>query len=111
MITINGSENLTMKGSGKVRINTAIKIYGTGTELPVTIQADFNNVPPHLHQLYMQSMVGSYGNVNVYDNTKDETKPPSNKNNMKKLKEFFSQIWLGFTLAEEYRSKSQWGKW
>lgn len=72
MITINGSENLTMKGSGKVRINTAIKIYGTGTELPVTIQADFNNVPPHLHQLYMQSMIGSYGGVNVYDNTKDD---------------------------------------
>ena len=72
MITINGSENLIMKGSGKVRINTAIKIYGTSTELPITIQADFNNVPPHLHQLYMQSMIGSYGRVNVYDNTKDE---------------------------------------
>lgn len=72
MITINGSENLIMKGSGKVRINTAIKIYGTGTELPITIQADFNNVPSHLHQLYMQSMIGSYGRVNVYDNTKDE---------------------------------------
>ena len=66
----NGS--LTMKGSGKVRINTAIKIYGTNTELPITIQADFNKVPPHLHQLYMQSMIGSYGRVNAYDNTKDE---------------------------------------
>jgi hypothetical protein len=33
---------------------------------------------------------------------------------MKKLiqsvKKFVKDVWLGFTLAEEYRSKSQWGK-
>ena len=80
---------LTMKGSGKVRINTAIKIYGTGTELPITIQADFNNVPPHLHQLYMQSMIGSYGRVNVYDNTKDdESKTIKEKKSGWRLKTF-----------------------
>ncbi len=39
---------LTMKGSGKVQIKTSVKIYGTGTELPVTIEADFNKVPHHL---------------------------------------------------------------
>ena len=93
MITINGSENLTMKGSGKVRINTAIKIYGTGTELPVTIQADFNNVPPHLHQLYMQSMIGSYGGVNVYDNTKDaEPKTIKEKDDRSFLRWLFDTI-------------------
>jgi hypothetical protein len=36
----NDSSHLTMKGSGKVQIKTSIKIYGTGTELPVTIEAD-----------------------------------------------------------------------
>lgn len=30
---------------------------------------------------------------------------------MNRLKQFFSQIWLGFTIAEEYKGKSQWGKW
>jgi hypothetical protein len=30
---------------------------------------------------------------------------------MKKIIKFFNDIWLGFTLAEEYKQKSQWGKW
>lgn len=35
----------------------------------------------------------------------------SNKNNMKRLKEFFSQIWLGFTLSNEFRNNhQQWPK-
>jgi hypothetical protein len=64
---------LTMKGSGKVQIKTSVKIYGTGTELPVTIEADFNKVPHRLHQIYLQSLVSHYTtSVKVYDNTKDE---------------------------------------
>jgi hypothetical protein len=66
----NGS--LTMEGSTKVQINASITIAGTGTELPITIIGDFKDIPPHLHETYMQSMLASYGNVNVYDNTKDE---------------------------------------
>jgi hypothetical protein len=67
----NGS--LTMKGSGKVQIKTSVKIYGTGTELPVTIEADFNKIPHHLHQIYLQSLVSHYNtSVSVYNNTKDE---------------------------------------
>jgi hypothetical protein len=66
----NGS--LTMEGSTKVQINASIAIAGTGTELPITIEGDFKDIPPHLHEIYMQSMLASYGNVNVYDNTKDE---------------------------------------
>jgi hypothetical protein len=58
----NGS--LTMEGSGKVQIKTSIKIYGTGTELPVTIEADFNNIPHNLHYLYYQSLVSNY-NTNI----------------------------------------------
>ena len=64
---------LTMKGSGKVQIKTSVKIYGTGTELPVTIEADFNKIPHHLHQIYLQSLVSHYNtSVSVYNNTKDE---------------------------------------
>ena len=78
MITIsNDSSYLTMKGSGKVYIKTSIKIYGTGTELPVTIEADFNNIPHNLHQIYYQSLVSQYNTSwNVYDNTKDEEQEP-----------------------------------
>ena len=64
---------LTMKGSGLVTINTSIKIYGTGTELPIKIVADFNNVPHNLHSLYFQSLTYQYNtSVDVYNNTKED---------------------------------------
>ena len=67
------SNSITMEGSTKVQINASITIAGTGTELPITIEGDFKDIPPHLHETYMQSMLASYGgSVNVYDNTKDE---------------------------------------
>ena len=75
-ITIsNDSSHLTMKGSTKVTINASQTIVGTGTILPIQIIADFKDIPPHLHQLYMQSMWASYGSVNVYDNTDDDKEP------------------------------------
>jgi hypothetical protein len=74
-----------MKGSGKVRINTSIKIYGTGTELPVTIEADFNKIPHNLHQIYYQSLVHQYNTSwNVYDNTKEDDKEPMTIEEQKK---------------------------
>jgi hypothetical protein len=29
---------------------------------------------------------------------------------LNKIKQFFKEVWLGFTIAEENRHKSQWGK-
>jgi hypothetical protein len=67
------SGHLTMRGSGKVQIKTSIQIYGTGTKMPVTIEADFTNIPHHLHQIYYQSLISQYNtSVNVYNNTKDD---------------------------------------
>jgi hypothetical protein len=67
------SGHLTMKGSGKVQIKTSIQIYGTGTKMPVTIEADFTDIPHHLHQIYFQSLTSQYNtSVNVYSNTKDD---------------------------------------
>ena len=67
------SGRLTMQGSGLVTINTSIKIYGTGTELPIKTVADFNNIPHHLHQMYFQALTHQYNtSLNVYDNTKDD---------------------------------------
>ena len=64
---------LTMKGSGKVQIKTSIQIYGTGTKMPVTVEADFTDIPHHLHQIYFQSLTHQYNtSVNVYSNTKDD---------------------------------------
>jgi hypothetical protein len=67
------SGHLTMKGSGKVQIKTSIQIYGTGTKMPVIIEADFTGIPHHLHQIYFQSLTSQYNtSVNVYSNTKDD---------------------------------------
>ena len=75
MITFNGnSANLTMDGSTKVIIKASQTIMGTGTQLPIEIVGEFKDIPPHLHQLYIQSMWASYGNVNVYNNTDEEPK-------------------------------------
>ena len=68
----NDSSHLTMKGSSKAIIKSSIKIVGTNSVLPIEIVGDFKDIPQNLHQLYMQSMLASYGSVNVYDNTKDE---------------------------------------
>ena len=74
-ITIsNDSSHLTMEGSTKVTIKASQTIVGTGTQLPIEITGDFKDIPPHLHQLYMQSMWASYGSVNVYNNTDEEPK-------------------------------------
>ena len=69
-ITFDNSD-LTIKGSTKAQINASITIAGTGTELPITIVGDFKAIPKHLHQMYIQAMQSSYGNVNVFDRTKD----------------------------------------
>ena len=75
-ITIsNDSSHLTMEGSTKVTIKASQTIVGTGTQLPIEITGDFKDIPPHLHQLYLQSMWASYGNVNVYNNTDEEPYP------------------------------------
>ena len=69
-----GGEHLTMKGSTKATIKSSIKIVGTNSVLPITIEGEFKDIPQNLHQLYMQSMLASYGSVNVHNNTEPEPK-------------------------------------
>ena len=70
----NDNGSLTMKGSTKAIIKSSINIVGTNTKLPIEIVGEFKDIPQNLHQLYMQSMLASYGSVNVYDNTEPEPK-------------------------------------
>jgi hypothetical protein len=68
-----GGEHLTMKGSSKAIIKTSIKIAGTNSILPIEIVGEFKDIPENLHQIYMQSMLASYGSVNVHNNTEPMT--------------------------------------
>ena len=70
----NDSSHLTMEGSSKAIIKSSIKIMGTNSVLPIEVVGDFKDIPQNLHQLYMQSMLASYGSVNVYNNTEPEPK-------------------------------------
>lgn len=69
----NDSSHLTMKGSSKAIIKTSIKIAGTNSILPIEIVGEFKDIPENLHQIYMQSMLASYGSVNVHNNTEPKT--------------------------------------
>jgi hypothetical protein len=71
-ITLDGGQ-LTMKGSTKAIIKSSINIVGTNTKLPIEIVGEFKDIPQNLHQIYMQSMLASYGSVNVHNNA-DEPK-------------------------------------
>ena len=72
-ITLNSdSGKLTMQSSTKAQMNSSITIAGSGTRLPITIVGEFKDIPPHLHQIYIQAMWSSYGDTNVYNNTKDD---------------------------------------
>ena len=68
----NDSSHLTMTGSTKAIIKASINIAGTSTKLPIEIVGEFKDIPPHLHQIYMQTMMNSYGSTTVYANTKEE---------------------------------------
>ncbi len=70
----NDSSHLTMKGSSKAIIKSSIKIVGTNSVLPIEVVGDFKDIPQNLHQLYMQSMLASYGSINVHNNTEPEPK-------------------------------------
>ena len=75
IIVSNDSSHLTMEGSTKAQMNSSITIAGSGTKLPITIIGEFKDIPPHLHQIYIQAMWSSYGDTNVNDNTKEEPYP------------------------------------
>jgi len=78
-IELNSVSDMTVPSGTKAQINTCMRIVGTQTELPITIIGEFKDIPPHLHQMYMQSMLMSYSNVDIHNNTKEEPKTIAEK--------------------------------
>ena len=70
----NDSSHLTMKGSSKAIIKSSIKIVSTNSVFPIEVVGDFKDIPQNLHQAYIQSMLASYGSINVHNNTEPEPK-------------------------------------
>lgn len=73
-LILDDNNQLTINSSTKAQINASITIAGTNTALPIVVTGDFKNIPSHLHQIYLQSMMSCYGDTNVFDNTDKEPK-------------------------------------
>jgi len=52
-IKIGDSSHLTIKTTTKVQIKGCFEIAGSNTELPVTLEADFKDIPQHLHEAFI----------------------------------------------------------
>lgn len=62
------SKQFTINNNTKAIIKSYIKIAGTNTILPITIEGDFKNIPNNLHSLFIDAMLNSYRSVSVYNN-------------------------------------------
>jgi hypothetical protein len=52
-IKIGDTSHLTIKTTTKIQIRGCFEIAGSNTELPVTIEADFKDIPQHLHESFI----------------------------------------------------------
>jgi hypothetical protein len=74
---IGDGKHLTMKQTTIVSMKDQLTLVtgeAKGISLDVEIKADFDKIPPHYHQLFMQMMQIRYGGlVNIWDNTQPFT--------------------------------------
>lgn len=80
---IGDGKHLTMKQTTTISMNDQLRLMTADTKsisLNVEIKADFDNIPPQYHQLFMQMMQVRYGGlVNIWDNTQPFTPPEKQK--------------------------------
>jgi hypothetical protein len=68
-LTINTDNSLTINVKPIVTIETGISLMGYKTELPVTITADFTNIPKEQHEVFLQSFQYYYEReINIHHN-------------------------------------------
>jgi hypothetical protein len=97
-ISNNDASKLTIKGSGKLIIKTAMELVGSKTELPVSIEADFTNIPTELHYLYYQMLVSQYNtrpmvHSSLYDKEEPKTiKEKKSEWRLNRLVELISKV-------------------
>ena len=76
-IALDTNSNLTINVKPIVKVTTTISIMGTNIELPIDITADFTNIPPHLHGIYLSTLNDRYNSdINIWDSTGDMTPEP-----------------------------------
>lgn len=77
-IKIDNTNKFTVQSKPIAQINRHIILGGTGTELPITIIADFKDIPVKHHEMYLMLFKSYYTlsdiNCNLYNNTEPEYK-------------------------------------
>ena len=69
-LTLDTKNSLTINVKPIVEINTGISLSGYKSELPVTITADFTNIPKDQHEVFLQLFQYYYHrDINIYDNS------------------------------------------
>ena len=81
---VSEGQYLTMKTTHTVQMRDKLRLLtgdGKGTDLDITISADFEKIPKEYHLLFMRMMMVRYGGVvNIYDNTSPFEDPKVPKN-------------------------------
>ena len=95
-LTFDNSKNLTVDSKPIAQINRHIRLGGTGTELPITIIADFKNIPVKHHEMYLRLFQDYYTlsdiQCNIYNNTEPEPKEIKKKEKSSAIAKFFNKI-------------------
>ena len=98
-ITFDTNNNLTINVKPIVKVKNTISIVGSDHELPVEITADFTNIPPHLHGIYLSAIDSKYdSDIKIWDNTRDITPQPKtievkkSESSLTKLTDIFSKV-------------------
>ena len=63
MITVASPNKLTLQVSTRAVIERSVSMFGY--RLPVKIEADFKDIPSHLHEEFAQVLLYSYSDMNV----------------------------------------------
>jgi hypothetical protein len=86
------SHNLTVNSKPIVTTKKFISIVGTKSNLPVTITADFTDIPQEQIEIYFNAFQSAYRDTNVYCNTDNEPKNIEEKKSSWRLNKIVETI-------------------
>ena len=76
-LTFDNNNTLTINVKPIVTTKNSISIVGYDNDLSIDVTADFTNIPPHLHGIYLSAFESKYvGDVRIWANTDVKTPEP-----------------------------------
>jgi len=95
-LKIDNTNRFTVQSKPIAQIKRHIRLGGTGTELPITIIADFKDIPVKHHKMYLRLFQDYYTlsdvQCNIYNNTEPEPQEVNKKEKNSVIGKFFNKI-------------------